>query len=226
MNNEVSKFDDIAYAWWDINGPFKSLHDINPLRMQFLKQNCDFNDKKVLDVGCGGGILAESLARQGAQVTGLDLGLQNIEIAKLHSLESGLTINYKVEKIEDIAKTHHKFDVITCLEVLEHAENLQSILASCSHLLKKDGILFLSTINRTAKAYLEIVLAAEYILQLLPKNTHNYAKFIKPSELRAELEACGFELINASGFSYNIITKSYFLTDSLDVNYLFCARKL
>ncbi len=218
---EILKFNNLAHKWWDSTSEFKPLHDINPLRVDFIKSKVDLKGKRVLDIGCGGGILAEALAREGAEVTGIDQGEKVIKIAKLHSLESQLNINYEQINIENfIKKNKHKFDVITCLEMLEHVPDPASVIKACSQILKPDGKLFLSTINRNPKSFLFAIIGAEYILKLLPKGTHTYEKFITPSELRDYCNQSNLKFNDLIGMTYNPIFKTYRLEKDTSVNYL------
>ena len=218
---EILKFNNLAHKWWDNTSEFKPLHDINPLRVDFIKSKVDLKGKRVLDIGCGGGILAEALAREGAEVTGIDQGERVIKIAKLHSLESQLDIDYQQINIENfIKKNKHKFDVITCLEMLEHVPDPASVIRACSQILKPDGKLFLSTINRNPKSFLFAIIGAEYILKLLPKGTHTYEKFITPSELRDYCNQSNLKFNDLIGMTYNPIFKTYRLEKDTSVNYL------
>ena len=218
---EILKFNNLAHKWWDSTSEFKPLHDINPLRVDFIKSKVDLKGKRVLDIGCGGGILAEALAREGAEVTGIDQGEKVIKIAKLHSLESQLNINYEQINIENfIKKNKHKFDVITCLEMLEHVPDPASVIKACSQILKPNGKLFLSTINRNPKSFLFAIIGAEYILKLLPKGTHTYEKFITPSELRDYCNQSNLKFNDLIGMTYNPIFKTYRLEKDTSVNYL------
>jgi len=218
---EVNKFDELARKWWDKNSEFKPLHEINPLRVDFIHSKANVEGKRVLDVGCGGGILTEALAAKGAIITGIDMAEKPLQVAKLHMHESKLDIDYQLTTIEEYAEEHAgEFDIITCLEMMEHVPDPESIIASCKKLLKPDGDLFLSTINRNAKSYLFAVVGAEYILQLLAKGTHDYEKFIKPSELARWLRNHDFNLETLKGMSYNPITKIYKLGSDTSVNYL------
>jgi len=218
---EVEKFNALAHKWWDPTSEFRPLHEINPLRVSFIKSKVDLKGKKLLDVGCGGGILSESMAREGAHVTAIDQGEKVIKIAQLHNLESKLDINYKQLNIEDFyIKNKNKFDVITCLEMLEHVPDPLSIVRACKSLLKPNGRIFFSTINRNPKAFLFAIIGAEYILGLLPKGTHSYEKFITPSELMGWSEGEGLNFIDIIGMSYNPIIKKYSLGKDVSVNYL------
>ncbi len=196
---EVNKFNDLAAKWWDIQGPFKPLHALNPLRLQFIQEQLDLTGKQVLDVGCGGGILTESLAKAGAHATGIDLAPDVINIASEHAKAQGLTIDYQCIAIESFAAQHaQRFDVITCMELLEHVPDPMHIIHSCAQLLKPNGLLFLSTLNRNLKSFLMAIIGAEYILNLVPKGTHEYAKFITPAELSRLLREQDFDLENCA----------------------------
>lgn len=218
---ELNKFNDLAAKWWDKSGDFKPLHEINPLRLNYINERVSLQGKKVLDVGCGGGILTESMARLGAEVTGIDMGDKALNVAKLHRLESDLEINYQLITAEEFSETHaNSFDVVTCLEMLEHVPDPSSVISACKKLVKDDGDVFFSTINRNPKAFLFAVVGAEYLLNMLPHGTHSYAKFIKPSELnRWSLEA-KLDLQNITGLHYNPLSRMYSLGDGVDVNYL------
>ena len=218
---EIEKFNLLAHKWWDPTSEFKPLHEINPLRLNFIKSSVSLKGKKVLDVGCGGGILSESLASVGADVTGIDQGDKVIQIAKLHAKESGVKIKYKHINIEDFYKnTDERFDVITCLEMLEHVPDPNSIINTCSKLLKPGGKIFFSTINKNLKAFLFAIIGAEYILNLLPKGTHEYKKFIKPSQLQAWTNRNNLSFDSIIGMTYNPITQKYKLSQDTSVNYI------
>ena len=225
--DEINKFEKLANKWWDKNSEFKPLHDINPLRLDYIeKYLISLEDKKILDVGCGGGILAESFAQKGAYVTGIDASEINIKIAKNHALNENITIDYKATIIENLAlKEQEKYDAITCLEVLEHVPQPQSIIKSLKKVLKPSGLIFLSTINRNIKSFLYAIVGAEYILNILPKGTHKFSKLIKPSEIDKWARDIDLKIINITGMSYNPITKSYKLSNNVDVNYLCCYKK-
>jgi len=223
---EIEKFQSIASRWWDRESEFKPLHEINPLRVSYIERQAQgVEGKRVLDVGCGGGILAEALARQGARVTGIDMAELSLKVAKLHLHESALEIDYQLSTVEAFAEHHAaQFDIVTCLELLEHVPDPASVITSAAHLLKPGGVMFLSTINRNPKAFALAILGAEYILRMLPRGTHEYKKFIKPSEIAAQLRACDMQVNDISGMSYNPLSKRYSLGRDIDVNYLLTAR--
>ena len=224
---ELARFNDLARSWWDRTGDFKSLHDINPLRLRYITDRVELGGQRVLDVGCGGGILSEALAAAGAQVTGIDAATGPLEAAKLHLYESKQKVDYLLTTIEDLALSlPEPFDVITCLEMLEHVPDPSSVINSCRKLLKDDGHLFLSTINRSPKSYLFMVIGAEYLLRLLPRGTHDYEKFITPAELAAWCRQAGFSLRDLSGMTYNPLNQVYKLGKDVDVNYLAWAEPL
>ena len=221
--DEVEKFASLASRWWDKNSEFKPLHEINPLRLNYIKEQCggSLQGKRILDVGCGGGILAEALALEGAEVTGIDLAEASLEVAKLHLLESGLDVTYQMIPVEELAESKPEFfDVVTCLEMLEHVPDPSSIVRACSALVKPQGKVFFSTINRNPKSYLFAMVGAEYILNLLPKGTHDYEKFIKPSEIDDWSRDCDLSIQSMTGMTYNPITKIYKLESDVSVNYL------
>ena len=226
-HDEVNKFDELAAKWWDKDGEFRPLHQINPLRVDFIEERSSMKDKKVLDVGCGGGILAEALSELGANVTGIDASENTIGVAKSHSRSIGSDVIYIQNTIEEFISSHpnEKFDVITCLEMLEHVPSPNEIIKSCSNLLKEDGNIFFSTINRNPRSYLFAVIGAEYILNLLPKGTHDYEKFIKPSELAKWIREAGLNSKETIGLSYNPITGNYWLGKDIQVNYMVHAKK-
>lgn len=223
---EIDKFSDLASRWWDKTSEFKPLHAINPLRLNWIKKHVDLNGKTVVDIGCGGGILAESLAQSGANTTGIDLSDKALKVADLHGLESGVSVKYQLISAEELAENAPKsFDVVTCMEMLEHVPDPLSVVKACSKLAKPGGVLFFSTLNRNPKAYLLAVLGAEYVLNLLPKGTHDFKKFIKPSELAGFLREAGLEMIDIAGMSFNPLTDTYSIGKDTDVNYLIAARK-
>lgn len=224
--NEIKKFAALSANWWDETGELHTLHEINPLRMRFITERVAIAGKKIADIGCGGGILSESLARAGANVTGIDMNEAAIKVAKLHLLESGLTINYECLTAEALAEREpEQFDVITCLEMLEHVPDPSAIVKACAMLLKPGGKVFFSTLNRTAKSYLFAIIGAEYVLRLLPKNTHDYAKFIRPSELTHWCTQSGLKAEHLEGIAYNPFTKQFKTTTDVNVNYLLYASK-
>lgn len=223
---EIRKFESLASRWWDPDSEFKPLHEINPLRMNYISRQINLAGKKVLDVGCGGGILAEAMTHHGATVTAIDMADASLAVARLHQLESKLEIDYQKSSAEQFAATQkQQFDVVTCLEMLEHVPNPASVVQACYELVKPGGMVFFSTINRNPKAYLFAVLGAEYILGLLPRGTHDYGKFIKPSELALWCRDSGLELESQIGMGYNPLTRKYLLQDNIDVNYIACYYK-
>jgi 2-polyprenyl-6-hydroxyphenyl methylase/3-demethylubiquinone-9 3-methyltransferase len=223
---EIDKFSELAHRWWDPNSEFKPLHDINPLRLGWIDQHANLAGKTVIDIGCGGGILSESMADLGAQVTGIDLGEKALKVARLHLLESGRQVNYRHIAAEEMAAENPEaFDVVTCLEMLEHVPSPASIVAACAQLAKPGGWAFFSTLNRNLKSYAFAVLGAEYLLKMLPKGTHDYAKFIQPAELASFARAAGLEVADMTGMSYNPLTKIYSLGSDTGVNYLMACRK-
>ncbi|HLQ26831.1 MAG TPA: bifunctional 2-polyprenyl-6-hydroxyphenol methylase/3-demethylubiquinol 3-O-methyltransferase UbiG [Acidiferrobacterales bacterium] len=217
---EIAKFEALAARWWDPTSEFKPLHDINPLRLKFIDQRANLNGKRVLDVGCGGGILAEAMAALGAEVTGIDLGQAPLAVAKLHLKESGRQVDYQQISAEDLAQQRPgAFDVVTCLEMLEHVPDPASTVNACSRLLKPGGQVFFSTINRNPKSWLFAIVGAEYVLHLLPRGTHDYMKFIKPSELERWARHAGLTIRELTGMHYNPLTRHYSLGAGVDVNY-------
>jgi 2-polyprenyl-6-hydroxyphenyl methylase/3-demethylubiquinone-9 3-methyltransferase len=223
---EIEKFSQLAHRWWDPRAEFKPLHDINPLRLDWIDGLAGLGGKRVLDVGCGGGILAESMAARGACVTGIDLADKPLKVAQLHLLESGLEVEYHLTSAETLAReAPESFDVVTCMEMLEHVPDPAATVAACAKLAKPGGHAFFSTINRNPKSYLFAVIGAEYVLKLLPRGTHDYAKFIKPSELAAMCRAAGLHVADVIGMTYNPLTRAYSLGRDTDVNYLLHATK-
>ena len=223
---ELDKFDALAHRWWDPQGEFRPLHEINPLRLEWIDRHAALAGKDVLDVGCGGGILAEAMARLGARVTGIDLSEKALRVAGLHLSQSSLKVHYQKTTCEEFAALHPgAFDVVTCMELLEHVPEPQSMIAACARLVRPGGRVFFSTINRNPKAYLFAVIGAEYVLGLLPKGTHDYQRFLKPSELARWSRASGLELEEIIGMTYNPITGIYRLGPDCDVNYLMRVRR-
>ena len=220
---ELEKFAKLAKEWWDLDGSLKTLHDINPARMAFITQSIALQDCKILDVGCGGGILAEAMASHGATVTGIDLEKNAIHAARHHAKAKQYSVDYGCVSITDFKENN--FDAVTCMELLEHVPNPEDLIADCTRKLKSGGLLFLSTINRAVKAYTHAILGAEYLLKLLPKQTHDYKKFIKPSELAGILRQNGLELVKLSGMNYNPLSRQATLGHDVSVNYLIAARK-
>jgi 2-polyprenyl-6-hydroxyphenyl methylase/3-demethylubiquinone-9 3-methyltransferase len=225
--NEVAKFDALASGWWDKEGESKPLHEINPLRLGYVEQRAGLKNKQVIDVGCGGGILSEALTQSGADVTGIDMGKMALDVALLHSIEAGLKINYQHITAEQKAQQSPAgFDVVTCMEMLEHVPDPVSVVKACSDLVKPGGDVFLSTLNRHPKAYLFAILGAEYIRKMLPKGTHDYSRFIRPSELARWCRQAGLEVVDITGMNYNLFTQDFKLGDDVTVNYLMHCRKL
>ena len=218
---ELQKFSDLAHRWWDPESEFKPLHQIHPLRLDWIDNAARIADKRVVDIGCGGGILAESMATRGAQVTGVDLSEKALGVARLHLFESGQSVDYRLISAEDLAReAPASFDVVTCMEMLEHVPDPASTIRACATLVKPGGHVFFSTLNRNLKAYLMAVVGAEYVLNLLPKGTHEYAKFIKPSELARHVREAGLDVEELIGMNYNPFSKIYSLGRDTDVNYL------
>ena len=224
---EIAKFSELAHRWWDPDSEFKPLHDINPLRLDWIDRSSGgLAGKAVVDVGCGGGILAESLAAKGAQVTGIDLAEKALKVARLHLYESGLKVDYRLIAAEALAaESPAAFDVVTCMEMLEHVPEPASVVAACAGLAKSGGWVFFSTLNRNLKSYLLAVLGAEYVLKLLPRGTHEYAKFLRPAELARMAREAGLEVTELVGMTYNPLTRVYKLEPDTDVNYLMACRK-
>jgi 2-polyprenyl-6-hydroxyphenyl methylase / 3-demethylubiquinone-9 3-methyltransferase len=223
---EIAKFETLASRWWDPSGEFKPLHDINPLRLDYIRKRADLAGKRVVDIGCGGGILAESMSRLGASVTGIDMGEAPLAVARMHLLESGLQVDYRQLTAEQLAEEEPaSFDAVTCMEMLEHVPDPASVVDACARLARPGGDVFFSTINRNTRAYLSAIVGAEYVLRLLPRGTHEYRKFIRPSELAAWMRAAGMpvaglELQDLAGMGYNPLNGRYFLTSDISVNYL------
>jgi 2-polyprenyl-6-hydroxyphenyl methylase/3-demethylubiquinone-9 3-methyltransferase len=224
---EIAKFEQLANRWWDKDSEFKPLHEINPLRANYIDKNSPVAEAKLLDIGCGGGILCEAMAQRGAIVSGIDMGQAPLSVARLHQLESSVEVDYRQMTAEDLAeKEAGQYDIVTCLEMLEHVPDPGSVVRACAKLVKPGGHIYFSTINRNPKSYLFSIIGAEYLLQLLPRGTHNYDKFIKPSELASWIRSAGLTLKDITGLTYNPITKNYRLNpDDVDVNYLMHIRK-
>ncbi|MEZ5461550.1 bifunctional 2-polyprenyl-6-hydroxyphenol methylase/3-demethylubiquinol 3-O-methyltransferase UbiG [Dokdonella sp.] len=223
---EVAKFERLASRWWDADGESRPLHDLNPVRFGYIAGRVALKGSRALDVGCGGGLLSESMAAAGAEVVGIDMAPAVIDVARLHLMESGLQVDYRETSVESLAaEMPAQFDVVTCMEMLEHVPDPASVIRACADLLKPGGRLFLSTLNRTPQSFAAAIVGAEYLLRLLPKGTHHYAQFIKPSELAGALRGAGFELEDLRGMGYNPLTRKAWLSDSVAVNYLACAVK-
>ncbi|MDG5975105.1 bifunctional 3-demethylubiquinone-9 3-methyltransferase/ 2-octaprenyl-6-hydroxy phenol methylase [Hydrogenophaga taeniospiralis CCUG 15921] len=224
---ELAKFSDLAHRWWDPESEFRPLHQINPLRLGWIDGLAGLSGKKVLDVGCGGGILSDSMARKGAQVTGIDLAVKALKVAQLHALEVGTqNVSYREISAEAIAlEQPGVFDVVTCMEMLEHVPDPASVVRACSELVKPGGWVFFSTINRNPKSFLFAIVGAEYLLQMLPKGTHEYAKMIRPGELASHCRAAGLELMQTRGMEFNPLTQRYWLSQDTSVNYLIATQK-
>ncbi len=237
MNNtidpkEIEKFEAMADEWWSATGKFKPLHKFNPIRISYIrdklvnyfsldsKENLPLKNLKILDVGCGGGLLTEPLKRLGADIAGIDAGKKNIEVAKIHAKKSGLEIDYKNQDVEELSKTNEKFDVVLTMEIIEHVADPEAFLIAAKNCLKPNGLLFVATINRNAKSFLNAIVGAEYILRWLPRGTHDWKKFFKPSEINRIAERNNLELVELSGFSYNIIKDEWKQTDNVDINYV------
>jgi 2-polyprenyl-6-hydroxyphenyl methylase / 3-demethylubiquinone-9 3-methyltransferase len=226
-DKELAKFSDLAHRWWDPSGEFKPLHQINPLRLEWINELCPLAGKQVLDIGCGGGILAESMARKGAQVLGIDMAGKPLKVAQLHALETGVQgLRYQESTAEQLAvEQPAQFDVVTCMEMLEHVPIPASVVQACAALVKPGGWVFFSTINRNAKAWLFAIVGAEYVLKLLPRGTHEYAKLITPAELARYQRDAGLDLQHMRGMQYNPLTQRYWLDQDTSVNYLMACRK-
>jgi len=223
---EIQKFSELAHRWWDPTSEFRPLHEINPLRLEWINTRVPLAGKNVIDIGCGGGVLSESMARKGAKVTGIDLSKKALKVADLHSLESGVDVRYKLIAAEDMAAEEPgQFDVVTCMEMLEHVPDPAAIVRAAAALVKPGGHVFFSTLNRNPKSYLFAVIGAEYVLRMLPRGTHDYAKFITPAELSGFIRAAGLQLEGMKGLSYNPLTKIYSLNQDTDVNYMVACTK-
>lgn len=221
--SEIAKFEALASRWWDPSSEFRPLHDINPLRLNYIDERAPLAGKRVLDVGCGGGLLSEGMALRGAQVTGIDMGEAPLSVARLHGLESGVKVDYRQTTVEELATDPEhagQYDIVTCLEMLEHVPQPASVIAACACMLKPGGHLFVSTINRNPKSFLFAIVGAEYVLRMLPKGTHEWRKFIRPSEMSDYLRRSDFEVKELTGMTYNPITKVYKLGRDVDVNYM------
>jgi 2-polyprenyl-6-hydroxyphenyl methylase/3-demethylubiquinone-9 3-methyltransferase len=219
--HEINKFGSQAERWWDKNGEFKTLHDVNPLRISFIQKFINPQGKRMVDVGCGGGILTEGLANKGANITGIDLSQELLDVADLHSLESGSTAKYQKISAEALADAEEaSFDHVVCMEMLEHVPDPSSVIVACAKMLKLGGYVFFSTLNRKPKAYLMAIIAAEYVLKMLPIGTHDYKSFIKPSELSQSARNAGLELVDMIGIQYNPLTKNFSLSKNIDINYI------
>ncbi|MDO8386233.1 MAG: bifunctional 2-polyprenyl-6-hydroxyphenol methylase/3-demethylubiquinol 3-O-methyltransferase UbiG [Polaromonas sp.] len=225
---ELAKFSDLAHRWWDTESEFRPLHQINPLRLGWIEGIAPLKDRRVLDIGCGGGILADAMARQGAQVLGIDLASKALKVAQLHALEAGTQgVDYREISAEALAAEQPgSFDVVTCMEMLEHVPDPASVVRACATLAKPGGHVFFSTINRNAKAFVYAIVGAEYVLSLLPRGTHEYAKFIKPSELAGYCRAAGLNLQHTRGMEYNPLSQHYWLSADTSVNYLLATQKV
>ena len=225
--SEINKFSALAHQWWCEDGEFKTLHQVNPLRVEFINEYVgDLTGKHIVDVGCGGGILAEALAKKNAKVLGIDMAEASLKTAKLHLLESGLSVEYRCKTVEALASENaQQFDVVTCLEMLEHVPDPQSIIQACSSLVKQDGWVFISTLNRNLKSYFLSIVMAEHVLKMIPKGTHEYQKYIKPSELINEAGKCGLHPVKIKGIHYNPLTQKFSMGGNADVNYIVAFRK-
>jgi 2-polyprenyl-6-hydroxyphenyl methylase/3-demethylubiquinone-9 3-methyltransferase len=222
---ELAKFSELAHRWWDPASEFRPLHEINPLRLEYIDRAAPLSGKDVIDVGCGGGILSEAMADKGARVTGIDLAEKPLKVAQLHLLESGRSVDYRLISVEAMATQHPaSFDVVTCMELLEHVPDPASTVAACARLLRPGGHAFFATLNRNPKSYLFAIIGAEYVLRLLPRGTHEYAKFIKPSELATLARRVGLDVANLIGMTYNPVTRRYALGRDTDVNYILHCR--
>jgi 2-polyprenyl-6-hydroxyphenyl methylase/3-demethylubiquinone-9 3-methyltransferase len=223
---EIAQFDALASQWWDTHGPLWTLHAINPLRMEFIRTHTPLAGLKILDVGCGGGILTEALAREGAAVTGIDLAAGSLATARLHAEAQGLDIQYRLTPVEDLAAAEpESFDVVTCMEMLEHVPDPAAVVQACAALVKPGGWMFLSTLNRTPKAFALAIVGAEYLTRMIPRGTHDFRKFIRPAELARWLRAAGMEITHQQGLHYNPLTRQFHLSPGVEVNYLVAARK-
>ncbi|WP_189575577.1 bifunctional 2-polyprenyl-6-hydroxyphenol methylase/3-demethylubiquinol 3-O-methyltransferase UbiG [Marinobacter zhanjiangensis] len=226
--NEIAKFEALASRWWDPTSEFRPLHDINPLRLNYIDERSPLAGRRVVDVGCGGGLLSEGMARRGATVTGIDMGEAPLAVARLHGLESGVQVDYRQTTVEELATDpdhEGQYDIVTCLEMLEHVPEPASVIQACARLLKPGGELYVSTINRNPKSFLFAIIGAEYLLRLLPRGTHEWSKFIRPSEMSDHLRHAGLDIRDLTGMTYNPVTKVYKLGRDVDVNYMMHASK-
>ncbi len=223
---ELRKFSDLAHRWWDPSGTMRPLHEMNPLRLDWIDSLAELADKDVLDVGCGGGILAEAMAKRGARVTGIDLADKSLQIAELHALESGVEARYRKIAAEDLAlESPGRFDIVTCMELLEHVPDPARTVQACADLVRPGGTVFFSTINRNAKAFLFAIVGAEHVLRLLPRGTHEYDKFVRPSELATHARSAGLAIVELRGLTFNPLSRRFALSTDADVNYLVACRK-
>ena len=224
--HEIEKFGSMAERWWDLHGEFKTLHAVNPLRVEFIEKFTAIENRQILDVGCGGGILTEALAQKGANALGIDLSGDLVDIAEIHALETGTNVHYQKISVETLAAQQpESFDVVTCMEMLEHVPDAGSIISACAKLVKPEGLVFFSTLNRHPKGFLLAIVAAEYVMQMVPKGTHEYKTFIKPSELSQSARSAGLELQGMIGIEYNPITQRFSLGNDIDVNYIAAFKK-
>jgi 2-polyprenyl-6-hydroxyphenyl methylase/3-demethylubiquinone-9 3-methyltransferase len=223
---EIERFNTLAEEWWDPHGPLRTLHEINPLRLDYIRAHARVSGQRILDVGCGGGLLSEALAAQGAEVTGIDLATQSLAVAQAHAASTGVVVSYVEADVDDHSVTHaDSYDIVTCLELLEHVPHPEQLVASCARAVKPNGLVFFSTINRNAKSFALAIVAAEYLLDLVPRGTHEYAKLIRPSELGAWCRDANLEIEDIAGMQFNPLTRNHRLGGPVDVNYVCCARR-